>query len=395
MLPWVKRHILQAATFHLAYSVPGTKHLKWSHPDSFVAAMPRAEVPCVVCARKYWIEQRFKVYLWREADGSSKLSELSHSTCGQEEFLTCGGRVCFGDREKVNEYLSTAKYSDRMPILPKDHLYASSVIHPEDYSMSWLLHTRAVPMQPNSRQPCGRSAGHPAGGSNDEHPVEAEAAAPSCAGVGDRNEAAWICYECASCLCKPEQWMQMPEYALANMLFLGRLHPLLQKHGTLGLRLLLGLGIPCFRKLLLGKNKDEREGALLGNHVLLSQPPAQMGDVLPPSAESISDNFVALFGRSPEQVEKCKILKVHRQAHVALAKERAHMNPMYHDVVLDHVAVASLPDHGVPPQILACACPLFGVERYRATRSGPGSPLDPMVKSPSIGRGHKGRRAMC
>ena len=50
-------------------------------------------------------------------------------------------------------------------------------------------------------------------------------------------------------------------------------------------------------------------------------------------------------------------------------------------MVLDHVAVASLPDHGVPPQILACACPLFGVERYRATRSGPGSLRDPMDKS--------------
>ena len=160
MLPWVKRHILQAATFHLAYSVPGLKNLKWRHLDSFVVAMPRAEVPCVVCARKDWIEQRFKVYLWREEGGSIKLPELSHSNCGHEEFLTCGGRVCVGDREKVNEYMSTANYSDCMPILPKDHLYASSVIHPEDYSMSWLLHTRAVPMQPNSRQPCGRIAKH-------------------------------------------------------------------------------------------------------------------------------------------------------------------------------------------------------------------------------------------
>ena len=205
--------------------------------------------------------------------------------------------VCFGDRETVHEYLSTAKYSDRMPILPKDHLYVSSVIQPEDYSMSWLLHTKALPMQPNSRQPCGSSAGQP---------VETEAAAPSCAGVGDPNEAAWICYECANCLSKPEQWMQMPEYALANMLFLGRLHPLPQKYCTLGLRLLLGLGIPGFRKLLFGKgNKEERECALLGNQVLLSQPPAQIGDVLTPSAESLSYNFVVLSGRSPEQVEKC------------------------------------------------------------------------------------------
>ena len=99
--------------------------------------------------------------------------------------------------------------------------------------------------------------------------------------------------------------MQMPEYALANLLFLGRLHPLMQEHGTLGLRLLLGLGIPCFRKVLLGKgNKEERESSLLGNHVLLAQPAAQLGDVLPPSAESLNDNFAALFGRSPEQVDK-------------------------------------------------------------------------------------------
>ena len=65
MLPWVKRHILQAATFHLAYSVPGTCNMKWSHPDSTVAATPRAEVACVVCARRDWIEQRLCVHLWR------------------------------------------------------------------------------------------------------------------------------------------------------------------------------------------------------------------------------------------------------------------------------------------------------------------------------------------
>ena len=400
MLPWVKRHILQSASFHLGYSVPGACSLKWCHPDSFIAAMPRAEVPCVVCARKDWIEMRFQIHLWREADGSSKLSELCHVNCGQEEFLTCDGRLCFGEREKVNEYLSTAKYAERMPMLPKDHLYASSVIHPEDHSMSWLLHTRAVPMQPNSRQPCGLSAGQPAGGGSDDHPVEAEAAALSCAGVGDPNGTAWVCYECANCLCKPEQWMKMPEYALANLLFLGRLHPLMQEHGTLGLRLLLGLGIPCFRKVILGKgNKEERESGLLGNHVLLAQAAAQMGDVLPPSAESLSNNFVALFGRSPEQVEKCQILKVNRQAYVALVKERAQTNPVYHDVVLDNVAVADIPEDGVPPQILACACPLVGSDRYRATRIGPGTFRDPMDKSQgdeeNIGRGHGRRRAMC
>ena len=82
--------------------------------------------------------------------------------------------------------------------------------------------------------------------------------------------------------------------------------------------------------MLVKGKKEEREKELLSNHVLLSQPAAQLGDVLPPSAESLSNNFVALFGRS--QVQKCQILKVHRQAYVTLARERAQVNSVYHDL---------------------------------------------------------------
>ena len=376
MLPWVKRHILQAATFHLAYSVPGAETMKWSHPDSFKAAMPRAEVACVVCARRDWIEQRLRVYLWREADGVTQLTELTHGAGGNKEMLTCGGHLCFGNRDVINEYLDAAKYAERMPMLPKEHLYASSVIHPESPSMSWLLHTRRVPMQENSRQP--RESGAVESGS-DGGAGQPVGEACNCAGVGDPNELAWICYDCANCLCKPDELIEMPEYALANLLFLGRLPALLQKHDTLGLRMLLSLGRPCFRKLLLGRGaKEERESGLLGNHVLLSQPAAKLDDVLPPSGESLSNSFVALFGNSPEEVAKCQILKVHREAYVALVRERAQVNPFYHAVVLDAEGVAKLPEDGVPPQLLDCACPLLGSERYRATRVGPGSIRDPM-----------------
>ena len=113
-------------------------------------------------------------------------------------------------------------------------------------------------MQENSRQPRESGAGQPVG------------EACNCAGVGDSNELAWICYDCANCLCKQDKYIEMPKYALANLLFLGRLPALLQKHDTLGLRMLLCLGRPCFRKLLLGRGaKEERESGLLGNHVLL------------------------------------------------------------------------------------------------------------------------------
>ena len=110
-----------------------------------------------------------------------------------------------------------------MPILPKDHLYASSVIHPENYSMSGYYIQGQCQCNPTAGSRVDAVLDILPGVGSDEHPVEAEAAAPSCAGVGDPNEAAWICYECPSCLCKLEQWMQMPDYALANMLCMARL----------------------------------------------------------------------------------------------------------------------------------------------------------------------------
>ena len=74
----------------------------------------------------------------------------------------------------------------------------------------------------------------------------------------------------------------MPEYALANDLWLGRERVALQ-NGSLGLRMLLGLGRPCFRKLLLGKGqKDTLQSGFTGNHILISQASASLVESLPP-----------------------------------------------------------------------------------------------------------------
>ena len=48
--------------------------------------------------------------------------------------------------------------------------------------------------------------------------------------------------------------------------------------------------------------------------------------------------------------------------------------------MLDPAGVAQLPEDDVPPQILECACPLPGADRYSATRVGPGTLRDPMGK---------------
>ena len=137
LLPWVKRHILQAATFHTTYSVPGSFCLKWSQPEAMSIAQERAEVACVVCARKDWLEKRLCVYLWKEASDSKSLTDLLNVQSGSSKLLTFGADLCFGNRHIINNFLAPGAYSELMPLIPKDHLYASSVIHPEDENM-WL-----------------------------------------------------------------------------------------------------------------------------------------------------------------------------------------------------------------------------------------------------------------
>ena len=44
----------------------------------------------------------------------------------------------------------------------------------------------------------------------------------ACAGVGDRDAVAHICYDCATCLCVDDKLIKMPRYALAKKMFLGR-----------------------------------------------------------------------------------------------------------------------------------------------------------------------------
>ena len=231
LLPWVKRPIVQSATFILTSSVPGALSLHWNHPEAIAVAKVRREVACVVCARRDWLDNRFPVYLWREATDTRTLTELTHAAGGNSTFLTCGDTLCFGSREKVNEHLSTDGYMDRRPLIPQAELLASSVMHPFDHSMVWLLHTRRTQLLPDSRQSRHSSA---------EQPAVRDVGSPMCAGIGDPDQTAHICLDCAVCLCAEQKFIKMPEFALANDLWLGRGRTALQS-ASLGLRMLPGL----------------------------------------------------------------------------------------------------------------------------------------------------------
>ena len=120
--------------------------LGWRHPDSLTIARPRCEVGCVVCARKDWLENRFPVYLSKEADDSKPVGEIIHGP-GSTQLLVHEGSLCFGNRHIINEYLATSLYAASMPRIPQQELYASSVSHPSDPAMQWLLNTQRVPLQ--------------------------------------------------------------------------------------------------------------------------------------------------------------------------------------------------------------------------------------------------------
>ena len=104
--------MLESDTFHLTYSVPGSFSLKWLHPEAFLVAKERSEVACVVCARKDWLESRYTAYLWPEATGSSSLTELQHVDSGKSELLTCGEHLCFGNKDLIDNLLTTKRYCE-------------------------------------------------------------------------------------------------------------------------------------------------------------------------------------------------------------------------------------------------------------------------------------------
>ena len=95
-------------------------------------AKPRQEIGCAVCARKDWLETRYRVYLWREPDAdsmpdldemeprSSAVGERVDANTGQATLYArtmSDGCYCFGNAGKVNRFLSTSDYAELMPLI--------------------------------------------------------------------------------------------------------------------------------------------------------------------------------------------------------------------------------------------------------------------------------------
>ena len=295
LLPWQKRHMLANFAFFQCHSIPESGGIEWNvarhgsvaQPAASLmnSAVPRQEIGCAICARRDWIEHRFRVYLWRSPDNASTElhnpcpeSETQDPSLGEElgqkedapdldihgeapraklhQRTMSDGCFCLGNAHIVDRYLATHKYAKLMPLIPEEELYASSVQHPFHPEMRWLLHTRRVPclsQEEAETQLQTSGAAQPSGGAAQPAGI----ADSRCAGVGDPNATVWCCKDCVNNLCRPDANIGMPPPALANLMWLGREHPLCQ-NASVGTRMLSCLGRAVWRKLILGTRGYKR-----------------------------------------------------------------------------------------------------------------------------------------
>ena len=67
-----------------------------------------------------------------------------------------------------------------------------------------------------------------------------------------------------------------------------------------------------------------------------------------------------------------------RDAYKILAEERLRVNSAFGRTTIDHQAVETLPENGVPQQLINCGVQMREVDKYAATRCGPGTLRDPL-----------------
>ena len=240
--PWVKRSMVQSFQFFRLHSVPSSLNDWIGKAHVPGSAQPRREEACVVCAVKDWLENRYPVNLFQTSTGTTTWAKfffaIGDEACEHEEahednsafggvaqpaegtlLVGDSGAFCLGPKEKIDAILNVQRYIEQWPLIPVAELHASSVQHPDDFAMRWLLHSRRVPCAPHS----GVS-----------QPADIDAL-PRSAGVGDKHATVWCCRLCVDNLCRHNP--KMPPLALANSNFGGR-HPPLFREATIASRML-------------------------------------------------------------------------------------------------------------------------------------------------------------
>ena len=371
--PWVKRSMVQNFQFFRKHSVPSSCN-EWTHKATR-EAKPRREEACAVCAVKDWLENRFPVLLFTEATGTTTWSKFFFAT-GEDDgghadpeeecssssdgkhlardvlLVDDNGTFCAGPRDKVNAILAVERYESTWPLIPAAELHASSVQHPDDLSMRWLLHNRRVQCGPAS----------------DVVQLAEPQALPRSAGVGLKDATVWMCKLCVQGLCQEQP--QMPPLALANAFFGGRHHPLFRE-ASLATRILASSARLIMRQLFLGRGPDDEvHKGMSGNPMLIAQPSPTYDQVLP-NLSALNDRMVVIFCRSLDDVSKAPMLFVNREQYREMVRHRQKVCPTFAKSTIDEAAIDELPDNAVPETVLQGAQAMPEAAGIHTTMQGP------------------------
>ena len=375
-LPTDKRRLLQNFTQRLTYSQPAGKSLGRNK------VCMRQRVACGVCALVTWIENAFPCFLFQEwtevapapetteeetedcdseandseDDGSD--AEAAHAAQKNKKLLKDANGYYVIDAHRINKLLDVQKYIEAWPLIPREELYASSVQHPNYPEMRWLLNTRRVPVVATQHDTC-------------------EPGLPRCAGVGNKEEAVWLCKGCMKALCTAEPIM--PYFALANWNWGGRLHPLYYNL-SIATKMLLGLATVICRLVVLrySEHEEDQEKGFVGNTILLTQPRAQeIIQKLPPTDDQVLQQISVCFNSTKmtkADVGKQKALMVDVQEYIKCAELRKKICPVFAEVEIDKQrAQAQLPKAGVPCSVLEGAQGMDTLDTFTPNMDGPAS----------------------
>ena len=268
---------------------------------------------------------------------------------------------CFGPKAKINNLLHVDIYAQRWPLIPIEELRGSSVQHPDDETMHWLLYTRRVPLEPWSAS---------ASASN--------ASGLQCAGAGSKHRTAWCCMVSINHSCREHP--TLPPIALANDFWLGRQHPCC-RNLSLGMCMLLSTARLIMKQLLLGRGSpDEVERGLTGNTMIIGQPTATYEQVMP-NLDAVSSGMVVLYCQSVDDVRHARVLYVDREPYRRCLQLRRAVCPAFANVLADEIAIENLPTNGVPDDTVYGAVFMPEATNIKTTMHGPASRSNPCISA--------------
>ena len=187
----------------------------------------------------------------------------------------------------------------------------------------------------------------------------------------------WLCKSCTTALCRPEPLL--PFFALANWNWGGRLHPL-YCNLSIAMQALLGLAVMVCRLIVLrySENSDDQEKGLVGNTILLAQPPSEeiLQKLPPPDAEFSKYMSVCFNSKdmTKEDVGKHKALEIDPAQYIECIHLRQKVCPVFTEVQVDAVQIRTQwPERGVPAAIVEGAQGMDTLHTFKPTLDGPAS----------------------